>query len=46
MKDYTTNISVRIKISKLEMIDNKAEEKGITRNEMINIMLDEYLRGE
>jgi hypothetical protein len=44
MKDYTTNISVRIKISKLEMIDNKADEMNITRNEMLNIIIDEYLK--
>ena len=46
MKEYTTNISFRITINKLIKIDTEAEKQNINRNELLNKIIDEYLRGK
>lgn len=46
MKEYTTNISFRITINKLIKIDTEAEKQNINRNELLNNIIDEYLRGK
>ena len=47
MKDYSTNISIRLSILLLDKIDTEAEKLNITRNDLVkDIILKYFERGK